>query len=153
MGMIDKILLLYLCISIACAFWQPQIVFGTQNNAISTFFQLDYNTTTGNPNLPTCVGNNCYSNALNNAQVTGGNQTLIESVFNQLTTATNFFIDALNNVLSFFKVIFNIVFAPWVIFTSPEMNGLPSAVFYIIAVPLSLLLLIAFINWVRSGIT
>lgn len=153
MGMIDKILLLYICISIAVAFWQPNIIFDTQgNDTITTFFNLDYNTTTNTPNLPSCTGNACMSSALN-FQANQENATLIEKVFNQLSTASNFFIDALNNVLSFFKVIFRIIFAPWIVFTSPSMQGLPSAVFYIIAVPLSLLLLIGFINWVRSGIT
>lgn len=153
--MIDKILLLYVCISIACAFWQPGIIFNNPqgDDTLQTFFNLGYNSTTNQPSLPTCAGNNCWGSDFNQLETPNGNQTFLDRIFNKISTITNFFVDALNNVISFIQIIFRIAFAPWIIFTSEDMRILPPAFFWAIAVPLALLFLVAFINWIRSGIT
>ena len=151
MGFIDKIILLYVCMGIAVAFWQPSLVF-EHNSAISNLYNIPYNQSTAVAGIPGCSadGIGCFgSNYSSQIQ----NQSVISSIFNQLGGVTGSFIDSLNNVIGFFQTAFNFLFWPYVLFSNKPMSDAPTSLFYIFAIPMVTLLLIAIVNWVRSGIT
>lgn len=90
-------------------------------------------------------------------EVTGISSELIDTIPTSpdvagiTTSSSDFrFTDIPKTIFSIFLFLVNIMFAPLALFTAPEL-GLPSALKFMIGIPISLIMIFVIIDWWRSG--
>ena len=147
MGFLEKGLIIYLCLAIACVFWQPSIIFegSEQGNSVLSFIGINsYNQTTNEPIIDP-VGST--SNDVNNS-----NSQLSTSRTSETSLGNfQFIVDPIFNAFGWVNLFFKVLFSPWIIFTSPQMGNAPLPIFFIYAVPIIFITLIGIIFFIRSG--
>jgi ABC-type uncharacterized transport system fused permease/ATPase subunit len=154
MGLFSNIFLLYLCIAIACIFYNPSLVIGESLSTIS-WLNIDINHTT---NEPYFVSTSTYNDDA--TKDTPSNT----SVFNRMLSdgrdvsgdiisgVGNFFmsvIDPIWQVIKFVGLLFKILFAPIIILTSAEL-GIPIFIAFAIGIPINFLGLLSLIMLIRG---
>jgi hypothetical protein len=130
----EKSLLLYVCIAIACAFWQPNIVFGESKsvNVLSSVFNID--------------------NIDNISNLGYGAESGISATSLQAkgTEGSNYFqslVDGLANVLDFIMAIFRLVFSPFLIMVAGEF---PTIILFIF-IPIIVMMIVGIIQMIRGN--
>jgi hypothetical protein len=144
-GFLERALLLYLCLAIVSAFIQPQVIFGDseQGRNLLTFFNINtYNTTTNEPILPQKLALNTDVNAQE------GN--LFSRGFQFISSAFQWVIDVVLNTIGYIALFFRVMFSPFIIFTSPAMQGIPTILIFVMVFPLIFLFLYAIIGFIRG---
>lgn len=147
MGLFNNVFLLYVCITIACLFYQPQLVFTASEDSATILGFWDYgiNATTNEPYL---TSHSAYDNRTNEATArmlgegreASQDNTPLGSIF--ITV-----IDVLFNIIKFIGLIFNILFAPVIILSH---IGVPSYILFGLGLPLNFLGLISIVFIIRG---
>jgi len=142
MGYLERGLLLYLLLALAITFAYPQVVFtGQAGETVLQWFDVSYNSSTDTVS----VGSAMSSSATN---------ATADLAIAPDTSGTGFLylFDPIFQVLSWFLLIFAILFSPIMLLGSgnPGMAGAPTAVVFMIGLPLVLLMVIALIKFFRG---
>lgn len=133
MSLFTRLILLYLCIALACAFWNPSIVFGDSKQAetVLNFFNIN-NTNTTNLNWSS----------------SGDKSTeLFKSGCEGAACAIQSFVDPVLNVLGYINLVFNVVFSPFRIMTAV---GMPTTLTLLFTLPLIFMFIISIIMFIRG---
>jgi hypothetical protein len=131
---ITKIVLIYVCIAIACIFWRPDIVLGTSPQASNILSVLNINST--NYNTLTAINSSVNTDSI----FAQGQETRTQNIF--LTI-----IDGLFNVMGYITILFRVVFSPVMVMTA---GGFPIEFTYMFGIPLVMMFIIAFVRFVRG---
>jgi hypothetical protein len=145
MGLFNNIFLLYLCVTIACLFYQPSLVM--DGGASSTFlgwFNIDYNMTTNEPNIV----NNTFSSGVQSES----DRLLSEgrSISGDITGVGGFFlslIDPVWQVVKFLGLIFSVLFAPLIILSTLSA---PAIITFGLGIPFTFLGILSLIMIIRG---
>jgi len=148
MGFIERGLLLYLVMAIACVFIAPTIIFNGSSPADSTvlsWFNIEY--TNNEARITSATLSSDANNATNNlagAQTSATSGLTLLSIFDPIG-------QFVSGAVSWFKLFFKVLFSPIVLLSSPEFSGMHPAVMFIFGIIPVFLVIIGIIVFIRSG--
>lgn len=132
MALFDKIVLIYVCIAVACIFYRPDIIIGEQNEGILSVLNINQ------INL---------SNLNWSTDASSAESSLFRTGSDAASNPIQSFIDGLLNGLEYIKIFWRAIFSPfYILFTI----GIPNTLLWIIAIPLIMLMLLGIILAIRG---
>lgn len=146
MGLFSNMAILYLCIAIAISFWQPTLVLGNspQAQSVLNFFNVGIDDS-GNP-MVASTWNNQTSDASDRLLAQGRQNDKDNSAVNIFLSI----IDVTWNTIVYISLFFRVLFAPLIILLSPAMAGIPTALVFVIGIPLVFMGLLSIIMIIRG---
>ncbi len=145
MGLADKMLLLYLCISLAFAFWQPGIVFGLATPL--SFYNLEYNETQQDFVFRNeSIFNEGTDESFERLQQQGREDDKDANPINQYLWV----IDPVWNIIKFLILLVSVIAAPATIMLSAPFAGAPTFILLAFALPTTIMGFIAVAMFIRG---
>lgn len=134
----QKMVMLYLAIAIGCTFYNPSIIFNDQSSNMLQLYAFDNSTW----NTTNTIGYSSSTAAAVFNATEQGNNPVSTSITNPF-----FLIDALFSVIKFIKIIFAVIFSPFVLMAQTDM---PYQIRFLFGIPLITALIIGLIGFIRG---